>query len=155
MNVFQAHKIELFIAVYAQRFGAVGVLELQRQYAHANEVATVYALEAPGNDRLDAEQLRSLGSPVAARSRSVLFSPEYHCRYTVCKVSHGCIVDAHLLPIGLVQGDAAFAAGYHEVFDANIRESATHHHIMVAPTRPIAIEIGFGYPVRKQIFSSG
>src|SRR5687768_7487176 len=148
MNVLQAHKSELFIAVYAQRFGAVGVLELQRQYAHSNEVAAVYALEAPGDDRLDAEQLRSLGSPVAARSRSILFSPEYHCRYAVCKIPHGCIVNAHLLSIRLVQGDTAFAAGYHQVLDTNIRESATHHHIMVAATRPIAIEVRFGYPVR-------
>jgi hypothetical protein len=40
-------------------------LELQRQHAHADQVAAVDALEAARDHRLDAEQLRALGGPVA------------------------------------------------------------------------------------------
>ena len=41
-------------------------LELQRQHAHADQVAAVDALEALGDHGLDAQQQRALGGPVAA-----------------------------------------------------------------------------------------
>ena len=39
--------------------------ELQRQHAHIHQVAAVDALEAFGDDCLDAQQQRPLGRPVA------------------------------------------------------------------------------------------
>jgi hypothetical protein len=49
-------------------------LELQRQHAHAHQVAAVDALEAARHHGLDAQQLRALGGPVAARPGAVFLA---------------------------------------------------------------------------------
>src|SRR5690606_32118062 len=52
-------------AVQAERLPALTRRELQRNDAHADEVGAVDPLEALGDDRLDAEEARALGRPVA------------------------------------------------------------------------------------------
>src|SRR5690606_17822211 len=58
--VREAFDIERLAAGDAERFPAGAVSELQRQNAHANEVAAVNPLEAFSDDRFDAEQVRTL-----------------------------------------------------------------------------------------------
>src|SRR5690606_6235967 len=50
--------------------------ELQGNDTHTDEVGAVDALEALGDDRLDAEEARALGRPVARRPRAVLLAAE-------------------------------------------------------------------------------
>ena len=52
------------------------VLELQRQHAHADQVRAVDALEALDDHRLDPEQQRALGRPVARRAGAVFLAAE-------------------------------------------------------------------------------
>ena len=47
-----------------ERLPRIAGFELQRQHAHADQVAAVNALEAAGDHRLDAQQLCALGGPV-------------------------------------------------------------------------------------------
>src|SRR5690606_11091928 len=49
-----------------QALRVLAALELQREHAHAHQVAAVDALEALGDDRLHAEQQGALGRPVTA-----------------------------------------------------------------------------------------
>jgi hypothetical protein len=56
----------------------VARLELQRQHAHAHQVAAVDALEAARHHGLDAQQLRALGGPVARRAGAVFLAGEDH-----------------------------------------------------------------------------
>jgi hypothetical protein len=57
--------VDQLVALQAQRLPGVAPLELQGQNAHADQVAAVDALEALGDHGLDAQQLRTLGRPVA------------------------------------------------------------------------------------------
>ena len=52
-------------AVQAQRVCILAVKEVQRQHAHADQVGPVDAFEAAADHRLDAQQLRALGGPIA------------------------------------------------------------------------------------------
>src|SRR5699024_8722023 len=63
-------------AVQAQRLGVLALGELQGQHAHADEVRAVDALEALGDDDLDAEELGALGRPVAGGPGAVLLAGE-------------------------------------------------------------------------------
>ena len=53
-------------AVEFERLGGGAFLELEGEDAHADEVAAVDALEALGDDDLDAEQVGALGGPITA-----------------------------------------------------------------------------------------
>jgi len=54
-----------FITGHAERSPAFTFLELQRQYAHADQIGAVNAFEAFCNDRAYAEQDRTFRRPVA------------------------------------------------------------------------------------------
>src|ERR671921_146696 len=60
--------------------GGLAGRELERDDAHADEVGAVDALVGLGDDRLDAQQGRALGRPVARRARAVLDAAEDHQR---------------------------------------------------------------------------
>ncbi len=93
MDVVQAGDRDLLVALDAERGGAVGAEELQRQHAHADQVGAVDALEAARDHRLDAEQLRALGGPVARRAGAVFLAAEDHRRRAVGDVAHGRVVN--------------------------------------------------------------
>src|SRR5215207_7197948 len=63
-------------AVEPEGLGVDVVLELEGEDDHADEVRAVYALEALGDDGLDAEQESPLRRPVARRARAVLLARE-------------------------------------------------------------------------------
>ena len=59
--------VEGLLTGQAQGIGILTNRELQGQNPHEHQVGTVNALEALGDDRLHAQQVRTLRSPVAAR----------------------------------------------------------------------------------------
>ena len=69
---FEAFQVKGFIAGDAERGDAVIAEELQWQDAHTNQVGTVNALVGACDHRLDAEQLRTFGSPVSRRTCTCL-----------------------------------------------------------------------------------
>ena len=97
------------------------------------------ALEAFDDDCLHAQQDGALGCPVAARARTVFLTGDDHQRCAVFLVLHRRVVDRHLLAI--VGGDAAFDPGDHFVLDADVGEGAAHHHVVVAATRAVGVEV--------------
>ena len=148
--------VEGLVAVDAERLPRVARLELQRQHAHADQVRAVDALEALRDHRLDAEQLRALGGPVAARAGAVLLAAEDDRRRALGHVLHRRVVDEHLLARGLEQRHAAFLARAvgagrdHQVLDAHVGEGAAHHHVVVAAARAVGVEVGLGDAVLLQ-----
>ena len=69
-----SYDVDHLVATQAEAVHRVAGLELQRQHAHADQVAAVDALEALGDHRLDAQQLRALGRPVARRAGAVFLA---------------------------------------------------------------------------------
>ena len=65
LDAREAEDVDGLVAFDAERLGGIAAEELQRQDAHADQVGAVDALEAARDDRLDAEQLRAFGRPVA------------------------------------------------------------------------------------------
>src|SRR5918993_129370 len=57
------------------------------------------ALETLDEDRLDSEQERPLGGPVARGASAVLLAPNDEERRTLSDVAHCRVVDAHLLVV--------------------------------------------------------
>src|SRR5690606_18647665 len=113
--------------------------ELQRQNAHADEVRAVDALEALGDDRLDAKQARSFRRPVSGRTGAVLLAAKDYERGAVCLVVLRGIVDKGLrgIRLGEVAGVAAFHAVEQLVLQTDIREGSTNHDLVIASTRPV------------------
>src|SRR5579883_2483204 len=69
-----AENVEPLAAVELQALAIGAVLELERQYAHADEVRAVDALEALGDDGAHAEEPRALGRPIARRAGAVFLA---------------------------------------------------------------------------------
>ncbi len=96
------------VAAEFQR-GDTGVaLELQRQHAHADQVAAVDALVGFGDHRFDAQQLRAFRGPVAAGAGAVFLAGEDDGWGFIGDVVHRGVIDRHLL--SLVQRVAALDA---------------------------------------------
>ena len=74
LSAADAHDVERLEPGQAQALGVLPGQELERQHAHAHQVAAVDALEALGDDRLDAQQARPLGRPVAAGAGAVFLA---------------------------------------------------------------------------------
>src|ERR1051325_3604106 len=121
--------------------GARALFKLAGEHAHADEVAAMYALEALGHDRFDAEQQRSLRRPVARAASAVLLSCQDDERDTGGLVLDRGIVDGHALAVRLVHSDATLRAGNHQVLDAYVGERAAHHHLMIAAPRAVRVEV--------------
>src|SRR5690606_10504153 len=106
--------------------------ELQRQHAHADQVAAVDSLVAGGDHGLDPEQHCAFGGPVAAAAGAVFVPGDHDQRHLVSDVLHRRVVDAHHLAIGQVPGPTAFGARSHLVANADVGERAANHHTVVS-----------------------
>src|SRR4029450_11830279 len=56
-------------------------------------------------------------------------------------VAHGRVVDGRLLLVGQVEGEAALGAGGEPVAQPDVGEGAADHHLVVAPARPVGVEV--------------
>src|SRR5690606_31055695 len=97
-------------AVQAERIAALALHELQRDDAHHDQIAAVDALEALGDDRLDAKQRRALGRPVARATGAVLVAGQDDQRRAVGLVTVRGLEDRHLLVRREVARPPALAA---------------------------------------------
>ena len=70
-------------------------------------------------------------------------------------VFHGGVVDRHLFLRRVVDRVAALAAIFaqHVVADADIGEGAAHHHLMIAATCAVLVEVGDADAVVGEIFA--
>src|SRR3954470_20077088 len=106
------------------------------------------ALITGGHHRANSEKTSSFRGPVAAGTSPVLVPRKNHERHLLLRVTHGCVVDRHLLPIGMVNRDAAFYSRDHEIFDPDIRKSSASHDKVVSAPAAVTIEIGRLNPAR-------
>ena len=106
-------------------------------------------LERFRNHRLDPQQRRALGSPVAAGPRAIFNAAKDHQGHPGGLPGHRGIEDRCLLPVR-PKGIAALDPIQHLVPDADIGEGAAHHHLMVAAPRAVGIELAHRHlPVRQ------
>ena len=136
-----------------ERLPGRSFLEYQRHHAHAHQIGAVDALEGLRDHGTDAEQHRAFRGPVARRAAAIFLAGEHHQRNAVGLVLHGRVVNRHALLRRIVDGDAAFDARHHLVLDADIGESAAHHHFMIAAARAVLVEVGRLHLVPDQIFA--
>ena len=127
------------------------------------------ALKTARHNRFDAQQLRALGRPVAARPRSVFFAREHHGGRPCRHVAYRCVKNGQLfnpaparaVDGGLKQGHAAFLSRAvvprrdHEIFDAHIGKGAAHHDIVITAPSTIRIEVGHLHALRQQPLACG
>src|SRR5690606_33074585 len=132
---------DLLAAGQAQALGVLPGLVHERQHAHAHQVRAVDALEALGDDRLDAKHPGALGRPVAARAHAVVLAGEHHERDLLGLVLLAGLEDRRLLPGGHVDGDAALDARDHQVLQPDVGEGAAHHDAVVAAAAAVAVEV--------------
>src|SRR5690606_38921596 len=69
--VAESFDVEGFLAGQTKAGGILPVHKLQRQDPHANQVRSVDALIADGDNGFHAEQQRAFGGPVSRRARTV------------------------------------------------------------------------------------
>src|SRR5699024_4439125 len=99
--------------------------ELEWDDAHADEVRAVDPLVGLGDDRLDAEQARALGRPVARGSGAVLLAREDDERHARLEIGLAGLEDRRLLAAGEeVAGEAALDAVEEEVLQPDVGEGA-------------------------------
>ena len=99
------------------------------------------ALVAFGDDGAHAEQAGALRRPVAGGAGAVLLARQDHERYAFVAVLHGRVVDALLLAVGQMAGDATLGAGRELVAEADVRERAPHHHLVVPAPGAVGVEV--------------
>src|SRR4051794_37280082 len=98
-------------------------------------------LEALRNHCLHAEQASSLRRPIARAAGAVFLTGDNHERHAFGLVTHSCVVDAHALAVGLVHRDTTFDTRHHQVLDAHVCKRAAHHHLVIATSRAVAVEV--------------
>ena len=93
--------------------------------------------------RADPEQLGALRRPVARGSGAVVLAGEHDERGLLLCVPHRGVIDRHLLAgsVGEVLRDAALGARRELVAQADVRERAAHHHLVVAAPGPVGVEV--------------
>src|ERR1035437_49651 len=116
-------------------------LVLEREDAHPREVRAVDALEALRNHRPDAEEHRAFRGPIARRPRAIFRTREDDERGLRGLVLHGRVVDGHLLARRKVDRDVSLAARDQEVLEADVRERAAHHDLVVAAAGAVGVEV--------------
>ena len=129
----------------AERLRVLPRLELQRQHAHADQVAAVDALVALGDHRAHAQQQRALGRPVARGAGAVLLAREHDQRHAFgAGTARRRRRSSCASPAGRCSGDAALDAGHQQVLEADVGERAAHHHPVVAAARAVGVEVRLG-----------
>src|SRR5687768_2291364 len=130
-----------FVTLEAEILPALALLELKRRNAHADKVGAMDALEALRHHGAHAQEPCSLRRPVARGAGAIFLAGEDDERHALIAISHGGIIDRHLLARRIVPGDAALDARNHLVLDADIGEGAAHHDFVIAAPRAIGVEI--------------
>src|ERR1700730_8511935 len=125
----------------------------KRDDAHADEVRAMNAFERLANHRANPQQGRSLGGPVTRGAGAVFLAGEYDKRNVLALISHRGVVNRQLIARRIMDRDAALDAWNHLIFDADVSESAPHHHFVVAASGPVLIEVGGLDLMVNQIFS--
>src|ERR671910_2046110 len=109
------------------------------------------ALETLDEDRLDSEQERPLGGPVARGASAVLLAPNDEERRTLSDVAHCRVVDAHLLAGGEMESPVAFLAVDELIAQSDIGERSPDHHLVVPATRAVRVEFVWRDAVLDQV----
>ena len=130
-----------FGPIEVEGISAFAVSKLQRQHAHSDEIGAVDSFVAGGQYGSDAQQVGSLGGPIAGRPGSVFGSGEHDERRAIGLVLVGGFVDRHLITAGQVGGQSTFGPGCHEVSEPDIGKRASGHHAIVAPPAAVAVEV--------------
>src|SRR5205085_8515112 len=115
--------------------------ELERQDAHADEVAAVDPLEALGDHGADAEEHRPLRGPVARTPRAVLLASEHDEGNALASVPLRGVEDRHALVAGEMRGPGPLGPGSKLVAEPHVRERAAHHHLVVSAAGAVAVEL--------------
>src|SRR3546814_9780587 len=89
------------------------------------------ALEAFGDYRPRAQQAGAFGRPVAGRALAVVATGDDDQRHTCGAVAGSGLVDRHHLAARLMPGPSPAPVGNHLVLDADVREGAAYHDVMI------------------------
>ena len=103
--------------------------------------------EAFGQDSSHAQQRGAFRRPVTRRPRTVLLAGEHDERRALFGITHGCVVDRGHLPAGEESGEPALRPRRQLVAEPNVGERASHHHLVVAATGPVGVEIDRSHTV--------
>src|SRR5579883_769835 len=95
-----AEDVEALAAVELERLARCAVLELQRHDAHPDEIGAVDALEALGDDRLDAEEEHAFGGPVTGGAGAVFLAGDDDERNPLFLIEHRRVKIGITLPSG-------------------------------------------------------
>jgi hypothetical protein len=133
-----------------QRLPRGAVRELERQHAHAHQVGAVDALERLGDHRRTPSSI----VPLAAQSR------DEPVPYSLpAMITSGVPPPAYAIARrrttsarhpGAVARPPPFLAGRQFVLEADVGEGAAHHHLVIAATRAVRVEVGASHAQRLQ-----
>src|SRR5918992_3112557 len=137
----EARDVERLVSREPERRGRLARAELQRQDAQPNEVAAVDPLEALGDDRADAEESWSLRRPVPRRTAAVLLAGEHDERNALVAIAECGVVDRHPVAAREVRRPRTLGVGRELVAKTYVGERPPHHHLVVAATRAVAVEL--------------
>ena len=112
------------VPVRFQAFSRFAVDKLQRQNAHADQVAAVNSFVTLGDDRFYALHKRAFRRPVAGRAGAVFLAGKNAQRYAGFFIFHRGIEKRHPFAGRMINRHIAFNAGHQQVTNANIGESA-------------------------------
>src|SRR5690348_17076979 len=145
------HDVVRLAACEIQRLPALPRLELQRQDAHPHQIAPVDALVALRQRRPNPQQQRTLCRPVARAARPILLPRNHQQRRPLRLIAHRGIVDRRLLARRQVGRVIPLLAARQQVPQPDVRERPAHHHLVVAASRPIAVEVARRHAMLLQI----
>lgn len=97
-----------------------------------------------GNDALDTEEVRPLGSPIAGRAGAVLVASQDNAGHSSCLVCLGSLEEGHDLLARNVQSLRAHLAIHELVNDTGVGKGASGHDLIVASSSPVGVEVLFG-----------
>ena len=130
------------VAGEAERGRVLAGLELQRQDAHADQVRAVDALEALRDHRAHAEQQRALRGPVARAAGAVLVAGDDDQRHAlVLRTASRRRRSPSARPSGMCLVKPPSTPCEHQVLEADVRERAAHHDLVVAAARAVLVVV--------------
>jgi hypothetical protein len=132
--------VESLRTIESMSISALTSLELERQNAHANEVASVDTLIGLSDHSVNSLEVGALGSPIAGRARAVLVTGQDNELFASILVLLSGVEDSHLFAGGNMDGSGANLR-YHLVDEADIGERATSHNLIITSAGTVRVEV--------------
>src|SRR5688572_15477721 len=99
------------------------------------------AFEALRDHCLHSQQTRTFCGPIPRAPGSILLPGDHHQWQAFFLIPHRSLIDAQTVATRLMDRHTPFNTRHHKVLDPDVGKRSSDHHLMIAATGTVAVEV--------------